>query len=311
MPLFAARIKSTPDDFQVTEVIGFEFSGDGEHDFLFIEKTGNNTEWVARQLARFADVPARDIGYAGLKDRNAITRQWFSVPRWYSPDWTQLQIDGVALLRVERHLKKLRRGSHRQNRFRLVLRGDCSDSAAVEERLRLIASRGVPNYFGDQRFGRDAGNIRLADGWASGKRLPRHQRSLAISTARSFMFNEELAGRIEARNWDSLTEGDVANLDGSGSVFTVEAVDETILARCRELDIHPAGLMPGDGDDVAGRELWMKALAKGRVDSARRSLRLRVADLQWSIEPEAVTLEFALVRGSFATSVLRELASIS
>jgi tRNA pseudouridine13 synthase len=310
-PLFAARIRSTPADFQVTEVIDFEFSGDGEHDFLYIEKTSNNTEWVARQLARHADVPAKDVGYAGLKDRHAITRQWFSVPRWNSPDWQQLQVEGVELLREERHLKKLRRGSHRANQFRIVLRGKVADAEAIDQRLQVISTRGVPNYFGEQRFGRDGGNIKLADDWASGKRLPRHKRSLAISVARSFMFNEDLASRVEAGSWDTLIDGDIANLDGSGSVFAVDTIDETLRQRCQELDIHPAGLLPGDGDEVAGHERWTRALAKSRVEPARRSLRLRVSDLSWSIEPETVTVEFALGRGSFATSVLREFVDVS
>ena len=94
-PLLAARIRTTPADFQVTEDLRFEFTGDGEHDYLWIEKTGTNTEWLSRQLAAFADVPAKDIGYAGLKDRHAVTRQWFSVPRWNTPDWGGLDVDGA------------------------------------------------------------------------------------------------------------------------------------------------------------------------------------------------------------------------
>ena len=95
-PLFPASIRNQPSDFQVVENLGFEFSGSGEHDYLWIEKTGANTEWVARQLARHAEVPAKDVGYAGLKDRHAVTQQWFSVPRWHSPDWQALDVEGVA-----------------------------------------------------------------------------------------------------------------------------------------------------------------------------------------------------------------------
>ena len=123
------------------------------------------------------------------------------------------------------------------------------------------------------------------------------------------MFNEALAKRVEAGNWDTLIDGDVANLDGSGSVFTVDSVDEELQQRCQDLDIHPTALLPGDGDaSVAGHESWMQALANARVESARRSLRLRVADLSWSVQPGALTLEFALGRGAYATAVLRELA---
>ena len=114
-PLFAAAIRTRPEDFQVVEELGWEFSGDSEHDYLCIKKSGANTEWVARQLARHAGVPAKDVGFAGLKDRHAVTRQWFSVPRWHSPDWNVLDVDGVRVADVQRHNRKLRRGAHRAN----------------------------------------------------------------------------------------------------------------------------------------------------------------------------------------------------
>lgn len=123
------------------------------------------------------------------------------------------------------------------------------------------------------------------------------------------MFNEELAIRVEEGSWDALIEGDVANLDGSGSVFAIDIIDEELQQRCQEMDIHPTGLLPGDGDEVEGHERWTNALGKARVESARRSLRLRVADLEWSVQPGVLTLEFALGRGAFATSVLREVCT--
>lgn len=311
-PIFSARIRSTPEDFQVTEELGYEFTGDGEHDFLWIEKTGTNTEWLSRQLARFADVPARDVGYAGLKDRHAITRQWFSVPRWNSPDWTALDVDGANVLDVQRHNKKLRRGAHKANAFRIVLRGDdiahCAED--IEQRVQIIRGQGVPNYFGEQRFGRDGSNLGLADVWANGKRLPRHKRSLAISTIRSFVFNESLNARVKSATWNALLAGDKANLDGTGSVFDVEEVDEELVRRCKEMDIHPAGELVGDGSDT-GPEEWLAALGKARVEKGTRSLRLKVNGLDMQAEDDALVLAFALGRGAFATSVLREIAVTS
>ena len=126
--MFAAVIRSSPADFDVTEALDFDFSGDGEHDVLYVEKTGANTEWVSRQLATHADVPAKDVGYCGLKDRHAITRQWFSVPRWNAPDWNTLTIEGVSLLDVKRHSRKLRRGAHKANHFRIVFRGEMASA---------------------------------------------------------------------------------------------------------------------------------------------------------------------------------------
>ena len=310
MPLFAAAIRTTPEDFDVTEELGYEFDGEGEHDYLYVEKTGANTEWVSRQLAGFADVPARDIGYSGLKDRNAVTRQWFSVPRWNSPDWQAVEVEGVSILDIQRHSKKLRRGAHKANHFRIVLRAIDGDTAALSERIKLIADDGVPNYFGPQRFGRGGGNIRLADDWAAGKRLPRHKRSIAISSARSFLFNEALSRRVVERTWNQVISGDLANLDGTGSVFAVDDVDAEIERRCTEMDIHPAAELAGDGSNC-GHEVWQEAFNKARVKPGSRSLRLRVSDLQVAVHMDSVELAFTLGRGAFATSVLREMVEIS
>jgi len=311
LPLFDVKIRVRPEDFRVTELLGFELDGDGEHDYLEIEKTHANTEWVARQLARHARVSARDVGYAGMKDRHAVTTQWFSVPRRQAPDWNSLVIDGVRILSVRRHGRKLRRGAHQANNFRIVLRGADFEAGrdAILRRLEAIRQRGVPNYFGEQRFGRDAGNLTLADSWANGRRLPRHKRSLAISVARSWLFNQMLDARVRDGSWDSVLPGDVVNLDGSGSIFTVEQPDATIRRRCAELDLHPTVVLwgeqtPGSPPDHMN---WIEALARDRVREDRRAARLRVEALQGSVEGEHLVLEFRLRRGAFATSVLREL----
>ena len=311
-PLFSARMRSRPEDFDVTEVLGWELSGDGEHDYLWIEKTGANTEWVARQLARHADVPAKDVGYAGLKDRHAVTRQWFSVPRWHAPDWSALVVEGVRVLEVSRHQKKLRRGAHRANCFRIVLRGESVVQHVDElsDRIRVIREQGVPNYFGEQRFGRDGANLELADAWAAGKRLPRHKRSLAISTIRSFLFNEALDERVRKASWNVLLPGDKANLDGTGSVFDVETVDEELERRCAEMDIHPAGVLAGEGSE-RGPDAWRKALDNARVEPGTRSFRLRIADAEFTVEDDAAAVSFTLPRGAFATSVIREICTTS
>tara|TARA_R110000782_G_scaffold30251_3_gene75234 strand:- start:341 stop:1294 length:954 start_codon:yes stop_codon:yes gene_type:complete len=305
-PLYAATIRSTPADFGVTEELGYDFDGNGEHDFLYLEKVGTNTEWLARQLARFAGVTGKDVGYSGLKDRDATTRQWFSVPRWHAPDWGAFGIDGVTVRDVQRHSKKLRRGAHKANHFRIVLRGPKVGSLPIDERLALISEQGVPNYYGPQRFGRDGANLNLANAWASGKRLPRHKRSIAISSARSFLFNGTLQQRVLDGSWNRLLSGDIANLDGTGSVFAVEAPDQALEQRCRELDIHPAVQLPGDGSNCAN-DAWQKAFDKARVKAGSRSLRLRVRDLQAHDSDNSITLSFTLGRGAFATSVLREI----
>ena len=255
----------------------------------------------------YAGVAARDIGYSGLKDRHAVTRQWFSVPSHDDARWEELAIEGVSLLRQARHAKKLRRGSHRRNRFRIVLRG--RPGGDLGERLQRIATDGVPNYFGEQRFGRDAGNLTLVEEWAAGRRLPHAKRSRAISTARSWLFNQDLDARVRAGTWNRVIAGDVVNLDGSGSVFVADQVDADLEARCAAFDVHPAGALPGEGVDAT--DDWSAALIRARVKAAYRSLRLPVHELSWSLDADALTLEFALRRGGFATSVLREIADVS
>lgn len=323
-PVITANIRRTPEDFIVVEELGFEPCGDGEHDFLHIEKTGANTAWVARQLARIAGVASRDVGYAGLKDRHAVTQQWFSVrrPNRDGTDWHSAAIDGVRILDVTRNTRKLRRGAHRGNRFRIALRGDDIGAAgdALRQRIADIGRHGVPNYFGEQRFGRNNGNLELARQMFAGKRLRRDARSLAMSAARSLLFNAILAERVGAGTWHRLLAGDVANLDGSGSVFAVDAVTPELEARAAELDIHPTATLWGDGApltrlDAARVELAVverfpdiaSGLKRARVDAASRALRVRVGGLSVDIEPQVAWVAFSLPKGAFATTVLSEI----
>ena len=299
--MLSARIRATTNEFQVTELLDIEFSGDGEHDWLWVEKTGANTTWVAEQLARRAGVPPRDAGYSGLKDRHAVTRQWFSIRRasGEGTDWTSLDIEGVKVIDVRRHYRKLKRGAHSGNAFRIAVRGDRIQDNEVDicERLALIAAKGVPNYFGEQRFGRNGSNVELGEAVLAGKRLSRPKRSIGISALRSLDFNNQLSERVERGTWNELEPGDTANLDGSGSVFTVDEVTVELEQRCAAMDVHPAGSLP--------------AIESLRVDASWRPLRTRVRDLHWAFADDALWLEFSLPRGSFATAVLREIVLIS
>ena len=301
LPLPPARIRSTVSDFQVTELLAIEFSGDGEHDWLWVEKTGANTIWVAERLASHAGVPARDAGYSGLKDRHAITRQWFSVRRvsGEGTDWTTVDIEGVRVIELRRHYRKLKRGAHRGNAFRIAVRSDQLKHQREETvgRLRVIAEQGVPNYFGEQRFGRNGSNIGLGEALLAGKRLSRSKRSIGISALRSLDFNNQRSERVEQGTWNKLLPGDTANLDGTGSVFPIDAVTDELQKRCAELDIHPAGSLP--------------AIDSLRVEASWRPLRTRVSGLQWEFADDALWLEFSLSRGSFATAVLREIISLA
>ena len=298
-PLFAGRIRETCADFCVVEELDIDLTGDGEHDWLEVRKTDANTHWVAGQLARYAAIPVRDVGYAGLKDRRAVTTQWFSVRRkpGVNPDWGVLTITGVEILQIRKHNRKLRRGAHAGNVFRIAVRGDAAlPRDSVDQRLRQIAEQGVPNYFGEQRFGRDAANLELGRAVLDGRRVSRHKRSIGISALRAYEFNNELDARVRAGTWNKLRPGDTANLDGTGSVFVVEEMTKELEQRCSELDIHPCGSLP--------------AFESLRVAAGTRALRMRVADLQWQLSEDVLWLNFRLGKGKFATAVLREVASL-
>ncbi|MEO1244478.1 MAG: tRNA pseudouridine(13) synthase TruD [Pseudomonadota bacterium] len=308
--------------------MGFEPSADGEHDFLLLEKTNTNTEWLARQLARFAGVASRDVGYSGLKDRHAVTRQWFSVHTGrHSPDWSALELEGVRVLDIGRHQRKLRRGSHRRNHFSIVLDGlsRVPSTAELVARIDAVGACGVPNYFGPQRFGRNGANLALAASLFAGKKLRRDKRGFAISAARAQIFNAILGRRVAAGSWDRILPGELANLDGSGSVFKVEAVDTTLAARARALDIHPTGTLWGVPSpsaataEVAALESavaedfreFADGLLAGGVAAAARPLRVRPAGLRARLNGERqLCLAFSLPKGAFATALLAELAEV-
>lgn len=323
-PSAAGRIKKDNADFRVNEQLGFEPCGDGEHDYLLIEKDGANTGWVAAGLARFAGVAEADVGYAGMKDRHAVTTQWFSIrrPAGNKADWQKIDLQGVRVISEARHLRKLRRGAHIGNHFRIAIRDLVETGDTLNERLSSIGRAGVPNYIGEQRFGKDGGNLDLALRHFSGRRLSRSQRSMALSAPRSLIFNHILADRVGQGTWNTLLAGDCASLDGSASIFAVAAVDDELKRRIDQLDIHPSGALWGAGTlqssaDIASRETavasrfpeFVAGLENERVRHARRALRLGVRDLGWDREGDTLWLDFVLNRGGFATAVLREIAN--
>jgi tRNA pseudouridine13 synthase len=322
-PEIQGHIRQSASDFEVTEILDYELSGDGEHDYLWLEKQDANTAWVAGELATHAAIRESDVGFAGMKDRNALTRQWFSVRRPSSAgtDWNTFELPGVRILEQARHGRKLRRGAHSGNRFRIAFRDVDAPATRVDERLEMLRDSGVPNYFGEQRFGRDGNNLRLASELFAGKRLRRNQRSIALSAARSYLFNHILQQRVRDGSWNRLIPGERACLDGSNSNFAVDQLNEQLQKRCEDMDIHPGGALWGGGEPLCSGEilsLEQSAVApfeefrKGletQMDQARRALRLAVRDLQWEFDAQTVWLEFRLTKGGFATAVLREFAN--
>ena len=327
-PLFEARIRVRPEDFVVEELSAAEPEGQGEHVWVLLEKTGCNTEHAARCLARAAGVPRSAVGYAGRKDRHAVTTQWFSVqlPGRDAPDWSAHLGPEFRVLRAERHGRKLKTGYLLGNRFRLTLRDCRGDLDGLGERLDRIRARGVPNYFGPQRFGRDGANLDKALAMFEGRLRVRDRklRGLYLSAARSRLFNRVLARRVEQGSWCQALPGDVMILDGSRSHFLAETVDAALEERVRAGDVHPSGPMWGKGPlDTRGVTAELEqavadgepVLARGMEDAGlkqeRRALRMRVAGLTHrQVDGETLVLEFELPAGGYATMVLAEIAGI-
>lgn len=328
IPLCHGQFKASAEDFQVTELLELPVTEAshqvGEHQWLWVKKTGANTAFVAGQIAKFAGVKERDVSFSGLKDRHAVTYQWFSVqlPGQALLPWDTLEHPEFEILQAALQPKKLKTGTHRANHFVLKIR-QIDEAAAFEKRWQQIIETGVPNYFGAQRFGHNGQNIEQAKRWFGGqlkRRLNRNQMGLYLSAARSFLFNQVVSERITQRRLTPEV-GDAVMLRGSQSFFVVEAVDASLLERYSEGDIMLTAPLPGSdkwasSDAIAEFEQaicqqhqeLMSGLAKQRVDHARRPLllKLQTPQLRW-LTADCAELEFTLPRGAFATSVLREL----
>jgi tRNA pseudouridine13 synthase len=325
-PVLEGRLRGAPEDFVVDEELGYQASGEGEHVFLTVRKRGRNTQEVARAIAKLAGVPQVAVGYAGLKDRHALTTQHFTVqlPGREAPDWSLLEEDSLQILSAERHNRKVRRGSLRGNRFLIRVTQVVGDRDLAEQRLRRIEAAGVPNYFGSQRFGRDGQNlVRVNELFAGrGRRPNREQRGLLLSAARSHLFNLVLQARLGDGSWNQAIDGEVLTLSGSQRQFMQDSDDATIAPRLAELDIHPTGPLCGRPGRalVAARAAraiedrvlldwaeWLGGLERFGLDADRRALRLAVTDMRWHWRDDVLELGFRLMAGAYATAVLREI----
>lgn len=323
----SAQLKATAEDFQVDEVLDIPLTGEGEHLWLWVEKRYLNTEEVAKRIARAIQVPLRQVSYAGLKDKLALTRQWFSIhlPGKGDPDLTALESDQLHIAKAVRHQKKLQRGTHSGNGFIIKLTQLQASETCLQERLTKIALEGVPNYFGLQRFGFDGNNIEQALMFAEQRSYPeqRNSRSRLLSAARSYLFNKVLAARVLNGTWNQVLEGDILSFTESRSFFPAEqllAEDK----RLAELTIHPTGPLVGEGEPITSSlvrtfeetvldndRLLIDWLQTAGLKQERRVLRLPVESLAWEfLDSHTLQLSFTLPTGCFATSVIKELVSL-
>jgi tRNA pseudouridine13 synthase len=243
-------LKASPEDFRVDELPAYLPSGSGPHLYLRVEKRGRTTRDVLRDLAARLGVPERDAGYAGLKDRAAVTTQWLSFPSARDPDPAALTSDGLRVLELSRHANKLRTGHSRGNRFALLIRGGDLDRA--RSCAAALAERGLPNFFGAQRFGADGRNAEVGrailkgENGAEARRAQRDRflRRLTISACQSALFNRWLAERMADGLFASALAGDVLKKLDSGGTFTCAEPDADA-PRVARFEVSPAGPMFG------------------------------------------------------------------
>lgn len=326
--VLTAVIRREPEDFRVDEIDAFAASGEGEHLLLDVEKRGMNTQHAAQRIARWAGIPLMGVGYAGMKDRHAVTRQRFSVhlPKRQAPALEALASNELRVLAHDWHAKKLPRGAHAGNRFVLVLRGVEGGRERIDARLGVVAGSGVPNYFGGQRFGHGGNNVDKAIAMFRGRRVRREERTLLLSAARSELFNQVLAQRVRDGSWNRGLAGEVWMLDGSRSVFGPEPWSEALEDRLARFDIHPSAPLWGTGrlrttgdaheieqsaiDDAVAIHL-REGVERAGVSQARRATRLCPGRMDWQwLDGNALQLSFALPPGGYATTILAELGDM-
>jgi len=318
-------IRTQPEDFLVVEEALYRPSGEGRHTFLCVEKRGRTTEQVARVLARLAGISPRDVGYAGRKDRHAVTRQWFSLPDVDPDRALEFEIEGARVVEAKRHDHKLKTGHLRANHFEIVLRGEGDSIEVVRERALNLVNRGMPNRYGTQRFGRDGENAEKAREMLESGRAPRDRRAgrFLMSALQSEVFNAVLVERIDA--YDSVELGDLARVEESGGLFWVDDLERE-RPRASAFEISATGPIFGTKvreprDDVAAleRKVFERfgiplagslRLPKGiRARGTRRALRVRPMDLEVDELEEGAGLRVrcGLPSGSYVTVLLDEL----
>ncbi|MGF1726919.1 tRNA pseudouridine(13) synthase TruD [Photobacterium nomapromontoriensis] len=325
IPSCQGRIKVEPEDFIVKENLGFDFAGTGEHFMVKIRKTGENTQYVVNELAKACGVKSRDVSWAGLKDRHAVTEQWLSVhlPGKPDPDLTQFVAEhpGVEVLETARHDKKLRPGDLVGNWFQLRL-SDLDQPQAVIARLEHVREQGVPNYFGEQRFGHSGNNVVKARAWGNDEfRLrDKSKRSFYLSAARSWLFNMVLSARIEQGLVQTLMAGDFLQSNNDVRGMLVAAVSESLQQDVESGRMAITAPIMGDNAlpttaDAQAFEMaiveqepaLLKLIRDNRMRHERRPLLLKPTQMAWQQDGDQITVSFALPAGCFATAVVREL----
>lgn len=323
-PVATGKLKQLPEHFIVKEVLGFAFTGKGEHLMVKIRKTGENTKYVANELAKFCGVKSKDISWAGLKDRHAVTEQWLSV---HLPKSDHLKFalfeathPGVEILEMTRHNKKLRPGDLLGNSFQLIAT-EVTDMEDVLARLEKVKLTGVPNYFGAQRFGHEGNNVTEARRWGRENVRTRDntKRSFYLSAARSWIFNHIVSQRITEGYFSQPVDGDIL-LDQNNRIVNENVTSEESIQKIQNGELSITAALAGDNQlPTTAKALMfeqpqldaepdlMALICGNRMRHERRSVELHPENLTWTSEGDTLTLSFSLTSGSFATVIVREL----
>lgn len=328
IPGIGGRIRTTPEDFQVVERPLYVPCGTGEHLYVRVTKRGLSTPQLVQRFSSTLGLKASAIGVAGLKDARAVTTQMVSLHGVEADRVTRMPIDDrvLAIEVLGRHRNRLRTGHHAGNTFRLVIR-DIAQHAeeTIPLMLEMLLRRGVPNYFGPQRQGRKANNYRTGAALLVDKvrrdQLSRAKRMWYFNCYQSYLFNRILAKRVD--RLDRILTGDWAMKADNSACFLVDDADRE-QPRADRFEISPTGILfgsrvswaagePGEieqavlAEEGTTREQLIHAAKECGFRGERRSLRLRLLELKWTLAGSALTLSFTLPPGAYATSVMREL----
>ncbi len=330
LPGIGGRIRTVDADFAVDEVPAYPPSGDGDHVFVHIEKRGLTTVEAVRRLAVLAQVPAKDIGWAGMKDRHAVTRQWLSLPPPARPEAVlDRDTPELTVLAAVRHRHKLRTGHLRGNRFTLIVRevGEAAEAATRARAVLDALAAGAPNWYGEQRFGARGDNattgLALLRAGGRGGGAPRHKR-LLISALQSHLFNAWLAARERDGLATTVLAGDLLQKLATGGMFASAdpAVDQ---ARLDAGELVITGPMFGATmrAPLPDSPAWLREAATlaevglatdafvpiaNLAPGTRRAAAIHLGQPEVAVvAPDAISVSFSLPAGAYATAILREL----
>ncbi|MDA1138330.1 MAG: tRNA pseudouridine(13) synthase TruD [Planctomycetota bacterium] len=323
LPGIGGALKVEPSHFIVEEIPLYEPEGEGEHIYVTLRREGQTTRQVQMELCRLFELHDQAVGCAGLKDKHARTTQTFSLhmpgDEQQVAERIQAEMD-VEMFSAKRHLNKLKTGHLIGNRFTILVVNVEDAALGLAERIAAKLNKfGLPNFYGEQRFGRDGENAKTGKEILKGKRLRKHWlRKLMLSAYQSQMFNEWLVARMERGWFGEILAGDVARKEETGGMFDVEDA-QTDQARFMDREISYTGPifgkkmrkasgLPGDLEEaiLAGEEVTLEQFRKAKVDGTRRRACLFLADLSLSQQSGGLSFSFSLPKGSYATTVMRE-----